>query len=134
MVFVAVGAVVSGVPLGDPAAEAALGRLPVLLAAGWWAVVMQLAFGFAAAFVTRSQIAGIAVVVGLMFGEQFATAFLVPADVLWFGPITAAGTLVKTAGTLGADGEALVPLAVTSFYLVAAVVGAALFARRAEVT
>jgi hypothetical protein len=133
-VFVAVGAVVSGIPLGDPADGGALVRLPVLVAAGWWAIVMQLAIAFAVAFATRSQVAGIVAVVGLMFAEQFATAFVVPADVLWFGPITAAGTLVKTAGTLGADGELLVPLAVTSLYLVAAVVGAALFARRAEVT
>jgi ABC-2 type transport system permease protein len=133
-VFVAVGSVVSGLPLGDPADGAALARLPVLLAAGWWAIVMQLAIGFVVAFATRSQVAGIAAVVGLMFAEQFATAFIVQADVLWFGPITAAGTLVKTAGTLGADGELLVPLAVTSLYVVAAIVGAALFARRTEVT
>jgi ABC-type transport system involved in multi-copper enzyme maturation permease subunit len=133
-VCVAVGAVVSGLPIGDPAEVGALARLPVLLAAGWWAVVMQLAIGFAVAFATRSQVAGISAVVGLMFGEQIATAFLVPTDVLWFGPITAAGTLVRTAGTLGADGELVVPLAVTSLYLVAAIVGAALVARRAEVT
>jgi hypothetical protein len=133
-IFVAVGAVVSGIPLGDPAGGGALARLPVLVAAGWWAIVMQLAIAFAVAFATRSQVAGIVAVVGLMFAEQFATAFMVPADVLWFGPVTAAGTLVKTAGTLGADGELLVPFAVTSLYLVAAVVGAALFARRAEVT
>jgi hypothetical protein len=106
----------------------------VLIAAGWWAIVMQLAIAFAVAFATRSQVTGIVAVVGLMLAEQFATAFMVSADALWFGPITAAGTLVKTAGTLGADGELLVPLAVTSLYLVAAVVGAALFARRAEVT
>lgn len=133
-VFVAIGAVVSGLPLGDPADGGALARLPSLLAAGWWAIVMELAIGFAVAFITRSQVAGIAAVVGLMFAEQFATAFLVQADVLWFGPITAAGTLVQTAGTLGADGELLVPLAVTSLYVAVAVVGAALFARRAEVT
>jgi ABC-2 type transport system permease protein len=133
-VFVAVGAVVSGLPLGDPADGGALARLPVLLAAGWWAIVMQLAIGFAVAFATRSQVAGIAAVVGLMFAEQFATAFLVEAADLWFGPITAAATLVKTAGTLGVDGELLVPLAVTSLYLVAVVAGAALFARRTEVT
>lgn len=132
--FVAAGAVVSGLPLGDPADGGALARLPLLVAAGWWAIVMQLAIAFAVAFATRSQVAGVVAVVGLMFAEQFATAFLVPADVLWFGPITAAGTLVKTAGTLGADGELLVPLAVTSLYLVAAVAGAAVYARRAEVT
>ena len=132
-IFVAVGAMVSGLPIGDPADGGALARLPVLLAAGWWAIVMQLAIGFAVAFATRSQVAGIAAVVGLVFGEQFATAFLVPADGLWFGPMTAAGTLVRTAATLGVDGELLVPLAVTSLYLVAAVIGAALVARRAEV-
>ena len=133
-IFVAVGAVVSGLPAGDPANGAALARLPVLLAAGWWAIVMQVAISFAVAFATRSQVAGIVAVVGLMFAEQIATAFLVPADILWFLPITAAGTLIKTAGTLGADSDLLIPLVVTSLYLVAAVVAAALVARRAEVT
>jgi ABC-2 type transport system permease protein len=133
-VFVAAGAVVGGIAVGDPTDGGALARLPVLLAAGWWAIVTQLAIAFAVAFATRSQVAGIVAVVGLMFAEQFATAFLVPADVLWFGPITAASTLVKTAGTLGVDGELLVPLAVTGLYMAAAIVGSALFARRAEVT
>jgi hypothetical protein len=133
LVFVAIAAIVSGLPLGNAADGDALARLPVLLAAGGWVIVMQLAIGFAVAFATRSQVAGVVAVVGLMFAEQFGAA-LVPVDILRYAPTTAAAMLVKTAGTIGVNDDLLVSLAVTSLYLVAAVAGAALVARRAEVT
>ncbi len=131
-VLVGVAASISGTPVGDPAEAAMLGRLPVLLVGGWWAVAMQVAIGFAAAFITRSQVAGIVAVVALTFGEQFA-AMAVPADVLRFAPISAASTLLSRAAGTGLTSDALVPLAMTSLYLVLAVAAASLLARRAEV-
>ena len=57
----------------------------------------------------------------------------VPADLLRFGPITAAEDLVTTAGKAGFDGSLGGPLAVTTVYLLVAIGLAAVSARRAEV-
>lgn len=130
--FVVAGGFLAGFPSGDLLAGDGVTTLPILLAAGWWAVVVQASIGFGVAFVTRSQVAGIGAVVGLLLAEQFA-AIIVPADILRFAPITASGTLVATAGTTGLGGELLAPLVITTLYIVAAVGGAALFARHTEV-
>lgn len=132
VVFAFVGGLPAGVPAGDLVEADALARLPVLLAAGWWAAVAQASIGFGVAFVTRSPVAGIGAVVGLLLAEQFA-AVVVPADILRFAPITASGTLVATAGSTGLGSDLLAPLVATSLYVAAAVGGAALVARRAEV-
>ena len=126
---IAGGAIVGG-PVGDPVAAA--DRLPLLVLAGWWAVSMEAAIGFAVAFIARSQIAGIAVVVALYFGEQFGS-IIIPPDLLRYAPVTAANTLVSAAG--GPPGTALLaPLAVTTGYLVIAAAAAGLVARRSEIS
>jgi hypothetical protein len=130
--FVGIGGALAGLWPGDPLDADALASLPIVLAAGWWAVVVQTSIGFAVSFATRSQVAGIGAVVGLLLAEQFA-AIVVPAEVLRFAPITASSTLVATAGSTGLGSELLAPLVVTTLYIVAAVGGAALFARRTEV-
>lgn len=131
VLFVGIGGALSGLPPGDPLDAGALASLPILLAAGWWAVVMQTSIGFAVGFATRSQVAGIAAVVGLLLAEQFA-AVIVPADVLRFAPIAASSALVSAAALTGLGGELLLPLVATTLYVVAAVAGAALYARRTE--
>jgi ABC-type transport system involved in multi-copper enzyme maturation permease subunit len=132
LVFVVVGNAVSGIGLGDPLGADALTRVPLVLAAGWLAIVMQTAIGFAVAFATRSQVAGIVVVVGLFFAEQFAV-LIAPLELMRLAPITGANTLISTAGQSGMTGELVLPIAVTGLYLAAALVGAVVVARRAEV-
>ena len=56
-------------------------RLPVIIAAVGWALLMEVAIGFGVAFVARSPVAGVAAVVGLFFAERFAE-MSVPADLL----------------------------------------------------
>ena len=121
-----------GTQAGDPLDPANLGRLFVLVASGGWAVLMEVAIGFGAAFLTRSQVAGVATVVGLFFAERFAEMF-VPADLLRLAPISAAENLITVAGDAGLDVGLAGPLAVTTLYLVAAIGLACVAARRSEV-
>ena len=130
-----VGAIVAaawigGVEGADPFGGGNLGRLAVMLAGGAWAVLMEVAIGFAVAFVSRSAVAGIAAVAGLFFLERFAELFA-PADVLQFAPISAAENLIAAAGKSGAALGP--PLAVTTVYLLVAVAAAGAVARRSEV-
>lgn len=127
--FAAASSVVAGVSSGDP--SAGLGTLPGLLLAGWWSVVMQAAIGFAAAFATRSQVAGIAAVVALMVGEQLAAA-VVPADVLRLAPLGAGGDLLAHIGN-GEPVQAAAAVGLIGLYLLAALGLTALLARRTEV-
>jgi len=129
VVLVAASATLAGVGSGDPSAT--LGTLPGILLAGWWSVSMQAAIGFAAAFVTRSQIAGIAAVVALMVGEQLA-GVIVPADVLRLAPLGAGGDLLVHVSD-GALFEAAAAAVVVGLYLCAALGIAAFLARRTEV-
>ncbi len=110
-------AALGGTRSGDPLDPATVGRLWVLVASGGWAVLMEVAIGFGVAFASRSSVAGIAAIVGLFFAERFAEMF-VPADLLRFGPITAAENLVTSAGTAGLDAGLLGPLVITTIYLV----------------
>ena len=71
-------------------------------------------------------------VVALMFGEQFV-GMIASADVLRFAPLTAGSGLVAQAAKAGLNPDALVPLTVTSLYIVVAVAAAILLARRTEV-
>jgi hypothetical protein len=121
-----------GTGAGDPFDAANLGPLAVLVVGGGWAVLMEVAIGFGAAFLTRSQVAGVTTVVGLFFAERFAEMF-VPADLLRFAPLSAAEGLVKAAGKTGLDGGLAVPLVVTTLYLLAAIGLAGVAARRSQV-
>ena len=124
-----VGGTITGGSPGDPVS--ALDRLPGLVLAGWWAVSMEAAVGFAAAFVARSQVAGIVAIVALYFGEQFGS-IIIPADVLRYAPVTAANRLIGEAAR-ATSVELLAPLAITTAYLLVAAAVAALVARRSEI-
>jgi hypothetical protein len=129
---VALAAVIAGIDLGDPLAADALGRLPAIVVGGWWAVVMQASIGFGVAFVTRSSVAGIVAVVGLMLAEQFA-AMLIPTDILKLAPLAAAGQVVGSAASSGFSADLIGPTALVTGYLAVATGAAALIARRTEV-
>lgn len=130
--LIPVAAGLAGVEVGDPTAPGGLGRLPLLVVAGWWAVVMEGAIGFAVAFVARSQVAGVVIVIALYLAEQFASIVL-PADLLRLAPISAASGLVAEAGRSAGEADLLVPLIMTTLYLGLAIAAASLYARRTEV-
>jgi hypothetical protein len=121
----------AGVPAGDPFSPTSLAAVPALIAGGGWAVLMLTGLGFGVSFISRSAVAGVATVMGLVFIEQFAAVTSIPADLLRLAPITAASSVVSTAGGTGA-GIGL-PLAVTTAYLVLSIVIAAAAGRRAQV-
>jgi hypothetical protein len=130
-------AAVSTSGLGD--AEA-LGRLPELLARGWLAMVEEGALGFAIATLARSQLAGIGAGIALYFGEQFASLFL--PKVVQYLPFDAAGAVVAVSGEgFGGGGGQLTArldpdtaLLVVAAWLVGALVVAAGFSERAEIS
>jgi hypothetical protein len=111
--------------LADPAA------VPLMIAAGGWAVVMLVGIGFGASFISRSAVAGVALVVGLVFVEQFAAMTSIPAELLSLAPLRAAASLVAASG--GAGSAAIGPLVLTTIYLAFAIAVAAASARRAQV-
>lgn len=133
IVLILVAAVLGGISAGAPFDPAYLPRVIVLVASGGWAVLMEISLGFAVAFITRSQVAGIGTVTGLFFAERFAE-MVVPADLMRYAPITAATTLVSSAGTGGPDAGLGLPLVMTTLYMVAALVLAGVVAPRSEVT
>jgi hypothetical protein len=108
--LILLAATIGGVQPGDPFGLTDLAVVPVLIASGGWAVLVQVGIGFAVSFISRSAVAGIATVVGLVFIEQFAAMLAVPADLLLFAPVTAATRLVKAAGDAGLDASIGVPL------------------------
>ena len=130
--LIPLGAALGGLAPGDPTDPDALGTLPLMLAGGWWAVVMEGAIGFAIAFIARSQVAGIVAVIGLYLGEQFA-AIALPAELLRLAPLAAASSLAAEAGRGATTSDALVPLVMTTVYMGLAAVAVALYARRTEV-
>jgi hypothetical protein len=130
--LVIVAGMLAGVSSGDPFDLANPARPVGLIAAGAWAVLMVVAIGFSAAFVARSQVAGIAAVVVLYLVGQFAQV-IVPPDLLRLLPIAAGQDLVTSVTNVGISAEVLGPLLVTSTYLIGAIVLACLTARRVEV-
>ncbi|HJW22452.1 MAG TPA: hypothetical protein VJ506_08500 [Candidatus Limnocylindrales bacterium] len=122
-----------GVPAGDPFSLANLAALPVLIASGGWAVLMLVGLGFGVSFVSRSAVAGVATVMGLVFIEQFAAMTSIPVELLRLAPMTAASSLVSAAGNSGLDAAIVLPLVVTTIYLVLSIGIAAAVGRRAQV-
>ncbi|MFI5261997.1 MAG: hypothetical protein ACHQZR_05550 [Candidatus Limnocylindrales bacterium] len=131
--LIVVAAGLGGLPASDPLAASTGGQLVLVVASGGWAVLMEVAIGFAAAFIARSQVAGVATIAGLFFVERFAELVL-PADALRFAPITAATNLVADVGKTGLEAGLGLAFVVTSLYLVGAITLGALAARRAQVT
>ena len=122
--------------LGD---SATLSDLPERLLKGWFAIVEEGALGFAIATLARSQLAGIGVGIAFYFGEGFAALFL--PDQVKYLPFSVASASLQTgasgAGAL-AGGQSALPadqaLILVGVWLVGALIVAAIFSDRAEVT
>jgi ABC-2 type transport system permease protein len=152
MMLMALGAFILGIPIailgavlggfsldgvGDTSWRA---DLPDLLWRGMLAFSMEGALGFAIATVTRSQIAGIGVVIGLNIAEGIGSALI--HDVFKYFPFTAANALISGGAGGPTFGGGAAPrrmdtpeaLALTTFWLVAALVFASVWTERAEIT
>ncbi|TAM69116.1 MAG: hypothetical protein EPN50_04905 [Chloroflexota bacterium] len=92
LVFIVVGGGLAGVSSAGMSDPAPLRALPDLLARGWLGLILAGAIGFAVAALTRSQLAGIAIGIGLYFGEQFS-ALLIP-EIVRYLPFNAASALI----------------------------------------
>ena len=118
---------------------ATLGTLPELLGRGWLALAEACALGFAIATLARSQLAGIGVGIAVYFGEGFASIFL--PDIVKYLPFNAANSVVATSDG-GAFGGGAAPVAlapdvallVVTAWLIGALVVAAVFTERAEIS
>ena len=132
---------VSTAGLNDPAT---LGRLPGQFARGWLAIIEEGALGFTIATVARSQLAGIGAGIALYFGETFAGIFL--PDIVKYLPFNVATASVSTGSTSGGGfgggggGAAIAALdpntalVLVVVWLIGALVVAALFTERAEIS
>ena len=140
VVAAAIGATILGAGLDGMADRDGLLALPELFARAGLALSMNAAFGYAVATVARSQLAGIAVGVGLFFAEGIAGLFL-PEVFKWF-PFSAASAVTAASGGAGVGGSganapqldpntAIVAVVV---WLVVALVVAAGFTERAEIS
>jgi hypothetical protein len=134
----AIGALVLGVSLGGLTDPDGLARIPELLGRASLALAMNAAFGFAIATVARSQLAGIAVGVGLYFAEGIAGIFL-PDVFKWF-PFSAAGAVTSPDGGGALSGGAVVTqldpntaIVAVAVWLVVALSVASAFTERAEI-
>jgi hypothetical protein len=138
-----IGANLAGVStagLNDPAT---LGRLPGQFVRGWLAIIEEGALGFAIATVARSQLAGIGAGIALYFGETFAGIFL--PDIVKYLPFNVATASVSTGATTGggfgggggapiAALDANTALVLVVVWLIGALVVAAVFTERAEIS
>jgi hypothetical protein len=123
---------IAGLPPGDPLGAAYSAKVLLLVACGGWAMLMQVAIGFGVGFVSRSAVAGVTAMAGLLLIEQMA-GMIVPADFMRLAPLSASASLVNVAGSAGLDAALGIPLIVTTVYLSLGVAVAALVARRSEV-
>ena len=143
VLFAAIGALLLNVPMSGIADGGAIrDLLPVFGRAGL-ALSMDVALGFAIATIARSQLAGIAVGIGVYFAEGIAGLFL-PDVVKWF-PFAAASAVVAggsnvvvTGGSSGGpasvrlDGD--VAVIVCAAWLLGSLVVASLWTERAEIS
>lgn len=116
----------SGFPIGNLADPATLASLPRGLALAWLGMLLIASIAFATNAIVRSQVAGLGLVVALVFGEQFA-AIVAPPELLRFAPISAASGLPAT------DGLALLPVLVAVVYVVAALALTSVAIERSEI-
>ena len=128
-----IGDMLSGIQPGNLGDPTTVGRLPAILVSAVIAILVSTALGFAIAFVTRNAIAGIVGVVALNFAEGIL-GIVIPRDLVRYGPTNAGTTLVSEAGGAGFGAEWLPVLGINLAYFVAALVIAAIFVRRAEIT
>jgi hypothetical protein len=134
----ALGATIADISTSGLSDGAALARLPEQFARGWVAISAEAAIGFTVATLARSQLAGIGVGIALYFGEAFASIFL--PDIVKYLPFDLATAAVGgSSGGIGAppDPTALsadTALILISVWLIGALVVAAVFTDRAEIT
>jgi hypothetical protein len=137
--MVLAAASLAGVPTGGLSDASAIADLPNLLARGWLGLVVDASIGYAGATLTRSQLAGIAIGIGIYFGEQFSRLLL--PDIVRYFPFTAVDAMLAPPG--GANGgfgqafQALDPTAavlVVVGWLVVALVVSSLAVDRAEIS
>lgn len=117
---------------GDPPDSMVLSSAPAIVASGGWMVVMQASIGFAVAFATRSQIAGVSAVVALYVAEE-SVGRLLPVDLAQLAPIAAGRELINRVVASGTIDALVVPFAAVGVYVVASVALVALVARRSEI-
>ncbi len=126
--------------IGD---SATLQALPGRLLRGWFVVVEEGALGFTIATLARSQLAGIGVGIGFYFGETFAGVFL--PGVVKYLPFSVANAALATPSTGAAPGGGFGEVAASALpadqalllvgvWLVGALIVAAFFADRAEIS
>lgn len=120
-----VAGTVAGVARGNLLDAETLSWLPLGLLAAWFGMIVIASLAYAVSLMTRSQVAGIGLVVALFFAEQFA-GVLLPPEVLRFAPLSAASGLVSADGPL--------VFAIAAGYLVAVLLIGSLVIERAEIT
>ncbi|HEY5520493.1 MAG TPA: hypothetical protein VIK08_07540 [Candidatus Limnocylindrales bacterium] len=135
-----VGATIAGVSTAGLSDAPTLGRLPEQFVRGWVAIVEEGALGFAIATLAGSQLAGIGAGIALYFGETFAGIFL--PDIVKYLPFSVATASVNTGNSPGggfggravAALDANTALLLVVVWLVGALVVAALYTERAEIS
>jgi hypothetical protein len=140
LVAAIVSANLAGVSTAGLNDSATLERLPVNLVRGWIAIVEEGAIGFAIATVARSQLAGIGAGIALYFGETFARLFL--PDIVKYLPFSVAQASVSSGTGSGGFGggqqlaqlEPNLAFGLVILWLVGALLVAAIFTERAEIT
>jgi ABC-type transport system involved in multi-copper enzyme maturation permease subunit len=137
VVAAAAGASLAGVGIDGIGDTAALGEIPELMARGSVGMITQGALGFAVATLARSQLAGIGVGIGTYFGGTFGTIFL--PDIVQYLPFQLADTALGQpqfggGPPLAEDISADMALVLLAAWLVGALVVAAGFTERAEIT
>jgi hypothetical protein len=129
-------ATIARVPLDGLGDAQTLGGLPEQLLRGWLAIIEAGALGFAIATLARSQLAGVGAGIAIYFGEQFASIPL--PDIAKYGPFSGGAVVASSSSeTISQGPAALDPntaLLVVIAWLVGALVVAALFTERAEIS
>jgi hypothetical protein len=92
----------------------------------------QASLGFAVAFATRSQIAGVGAVVALYVAEQ-SVGRLLPVDLAQLAPIAAGRELINRVAAGGPIDTLVLPFVAVGVYVVASVAVVALVTRRSEI-
>jgi len=141
VVGAAIGALVLGAGLDGMTDRDGLLGLPELFGRAGLALSMNAAFGYAVATVARSQLAGIAVGVGLFFAEGIAGLFL-PDVFQWF-PFSASSAVTAANGdaAIGGGGASAIvtqldpntAIIAVVVWLVVALGVTAVFTERAEI-
>ncbi len=144
---IGVGAALLAANIGGVSTDGAtdpdtLATLPELLGRTWLGVAQAGAIGFAIAMIFKSQLAGIGAAIALYFAETFLRLVPTLDEVLMYFPYSVSSAVIATTDELtdGGFGDAVPTLGANTAvlwsvgYIVAALLLAALAARRAQIT